>query len=342
MSEPALESAGPVEIGLGLQSDKSLDEYARLGMLAEECGFDVLSVFSDLLFQPPLPALLAMARVTRRVRLGAACWNPYTVHPYEIAGQMAMLDHASGGRGYLGLARGSWLGDIGVAQPSPVRHLREAVALIRALLSGDDTGIDADLFPLAPGVALRYPRPKQVPPILIGTWGVQTAALAGEIADEVKVGGSANPDMVGVIRARIARGAQRVERAPHEVGVVIGAVTVVDDDGVAARRRARREVAMYLPVIAALDPTITLPPDLLARLDGLVRAGHHEDAGKLISDDVLDLFAFSGTPEQVAEQTQRVIDAGASRVEFGTPHGRTDGEGIAVLGRRVLPLLDRG
>ena len=41
-----------------------------------------------------------------------------------------------------------------------------------------------------------------------------------------------------------------------EVGIVVGAVTVVDEDGDAARERARREVAMYLEVVGGLDPTL--------------------------------------------------------------------------------------
>ncbi|GAA4334208.1 hypothetical protein GCM10023162_38100 [Klenkia terrae] len=58
-------------------------------------------------------------------------------------------------------------------------------------------------------------------------------------------------------------------------------------------------------------------------------------------DEVLDLFAFSGTPEQVAVQAQLLVDAGASRVEFGTPHGLTDDRGVELIGTRVLPLLHR-
>jgi 5,10-methylenetetrahydromethanopterin reductase len=56
---------------------------------------------------------------------------------------------------------------------------------------------------------------------------------------------------------------------------------------------------------------------------------------------VLDLFAFSGTPEQVAAQAQALIDAGVSRVEFGTPHGLTDASGVDLLGSEVLPALHR-
>ncbi len=36
-----------------------------------------------------------------------------------------------------------------------------------------------------------------------------------------------------------------------------------------------------------------------------------------------------------------LIDAGVQRVEFGTPHGLTDAAGVELLGRRVLPMLDR-
>ena len=97
------------EFGIAFQTDKPPGAYAPLAAAAEAHGFDVVSVFADLLYQPPLPALLEMARATSRVRLGAACFNPYTRHPYEIAGQVAALDAASAGRAYLGLARGAWL-----------------------------------------------------------------------------------------------------------------------------------------------------------------------------------------------------------------------------------------
>ncbi len=329
------------EIGLGLQSDKAPGDYARLAAAAEEHGIDVLSVFGDLLYQPPLVPLLEMAAATSRVRLGAACWNPYTTHPYELAGQYAALDRLSGGRAYLGLARGTWLGALGVAQPRPVAHLREAVRLVTALLAGDADGLAGELYPLAPGTTLRYPLPADPPRVLLGTWGPTTAALAGEVAAELKVGGSANPAMVGVMREWTAVGARRSGRPEDAVGIVVGAVTVVDEDGEAARARARTEVAMYLAVVAGLDPTVTLPEGLLEEVAARVTAGDDAGAGRLVPDDVLDLFAFSGTPEQVAAQAQRLVDAGAARVEFGTPHGLTDDRGVELIGTRVLPLIDR-
>jgi 5,10-methylenetetrahydromethanopterin reductase len=46
---------------------------------------------------------------------------------------------------------------------------------------------------------------------------------------------------------------------------------------------------------------------------------------------------MAGTPEQVAEQAAALFAAGARRVEFGSPHGLTDEDGIRLLGERVLP-----
>ncbi|MET7572189.1 LLM class flavin-dependent oxidoreductase [Streptomyces sp. NPDC005492] len=328
------------EIGLGFQSDKHAADYARLAGKAEAYGFDVLSVFGDLMYQPPIFPLLEMARATERVRIGAACWNPYSMHPYEIAGQVAALDLASAGRAYVGLARGSWLGDVGIAQPRPLAHLRDAAQLIQTLLSGSPDGFQGEVFQLAPGSRLAYQPHRPRVPLLIGTWGAQTAAMAGRIgAREIKIGGTVNPAMVEVMRHRLAGGgATGPAGAP---GIVVGAVTVVDEDGRLARSRARTEVAMYLPVVAALDPTVDVPEDLLARVKDLLGQGRAADAGALIPDDLLDLFAFCGTPEHVAAQAQRLIDAGVSRVEFGTPHGLTDDLGVDLIGTRVLPLLQK-
>jgi 5,10-methylenetetrahydromethanopterin reductase len=327
------------EFGIAFQADKPAGGYAPLAAAAESHGFDVVSVFADLLYQPPLPALLEMAGATSRVRLGAACLNPYTLHPYEIAGQVAALDAASAGRSYLGLARGAWLGAVGIAGSRPLTRLREAAAVARALLSGDDTGFAGQEFALAPGTRLRYPLPPRVPPLLLGAWGPRATALAGEIADELKVGGTASPAVVRQARRRAAAASLAAGRPAGGVRVVAGAVTVVAEDGAAARRRARSEVAMYLAVVGGLDTTGELPDGLVSRVAGLVAAGDDAAAGALIPDDVLDRFAFSGTPGQVAEQARGVIEAGAGRVDFGTPHGLTAAEGVRLLGSRVLPLL---
>ncbi len=310
-----------MEIGLGLQSNKSPAEYAKLTRLAEHYGFDVLTVFSDLMYQPAIAPLMIAALNSTSIRLGPACLNPFTLHPVEIAGQIAALELASNGRAYLGLARGAWLDAAGITQARPVRALREAADIVRLLLARDPGGYQGEIFSVAPGTTLQYQTCRPRVPLLIGTWSPRTAALAGEIADEVKIGGSANPAMVRRMRDLIDVGTKRAGRPPEDVGIVVGAVTVVAEDSEEARRLARTAVAMYLDVVGRLDPTSDVP------------------TGRAIPDDVLDRFAMAGTPEQVAAQANALFEAGARRVEFGSPHGPTEEEGIRLLGERVLPQL---
>jgi 5,10-methylenetetrahydromethanopterin reductase len=335
-------SGGARALSIALQSDEDLAAYASLAPLIEEAGFAAISVYADLRYPSPLLPLITIARATSRIRLGPACLNPYLLHPVEIANQLHILDSVSGGRAYLGLARGAWLDAVGVPQERPVRRLREAADVVRLLMAGDDRGYRGEIFRVQPGVRLAYRPVRPGVDLLLGAWGPLGVALAGELAAEVKIGGTANPALLPRAIQALARGQARAGRPPGTTGLACGAVTVVDDDGAAARRLARAEVASYLPVVAALDPQAGPGPGELAAMQRLVRAGDHEAAGRLVPGEVLDRFAFSGTPAQVAAQVAGLFDAGATRVEFGTPHGLTAARGIELLGRRVLPAVLAG
>jgi 5,10-methylenetetrahydromethanopterin reductase len=331
-------SARESELGLGLQSNKPPGAYGQLAAAAEAAGFATVCVFNDLWFQPPLPALLEIAGATSRVRIGPAGMNPFTVHPVEIAGQIAALDAASNGRAYLGLVRGSWLDELGICEDRPLVALRDAWEVVRRLLAGDLEGFAGERFALPPGAALRYPRLRPALPFQVGAWRPGLVGLAGELADELKVGGSANPAMVAVARKRLAAGSARVGREAEDVDIVLGAVTVVDEDGERARRAARLALLLYLPVVGPLDPAGGVDADLLARLAELSADGRDDDAAALIPDAIVDRFSFAGTPKAVAEHVRDVLDAGARRVEFGPPYGLDEHAGVRVLAERVVPL----
>jgi len=245
-----------------------------------------------------------MARVTERVRLGPAALNSNTLHPVEIAGQAAALDLASNGRAYLGLVTGSWLEQLGLDENRPLTRLREAVEVVRRLLERDTSGFAGERFTLAPGAGLEYEPLRPQVPLMIGTWRPRAAAFAATVADEVKIGGTANPDLIRLMRSWLG---------PDGPRIVVGAVTVVDEDSAGARARAAAEVEMYLDVVGALDRTLDLRPG---------------------EKPPLEKFVLAGTPTEVAAHARALVEAGAARVEFGTPQGRLD-----LLCDRVLPEL---
>jgi len=327
-------------LSIAFQTDKSPAEYIALAKLVDRYPFDVVSVYGDAPFHPSFGPLLLMAPHLRRARLGPAGVSPARMAPVDMAANTALLDATAPGGAYLGIVRGAWLDAHGIAEPSrPLTAIHEAVEIVRLILSGESGGYAGDIYHLADHVRAPYPLPAAPIPIMIGSWGPKLCALAGEIADEVKVGGSANPAVVPVIRQRIAAGERQAGRSPGTVGVVLGAVSVVDEDRQAARVLARRELALYLPVVAALDPTTTVEPELIARVEEHVNRGDSEAAAALIPDDLLDRFALAGNPADLIEHCQALFAAGVSRIEFGTPHGLKPETGIRLLGEKVLPAL---
>ncbi len=329
------------ELSIAFQTDKHAAEYRALAQLVDRYAFDAVSVYCDAPFHPSYGPLLLMAPYLRRARLGPAAVSPFRMPPVDIAANTALLADAAPGGAYVGIARGAWLAEHGIQETArPVQAVRETVEIVRYLLGGGTGGYAGEVYSIAPHVRAPYPLPAVPIPVLIGTWGARLSAVAGELADEVKVGGSANPDMVGVMRGYLGVGEGRAGRPPGAVGIVMGAVTVVDADRDRARRAARRAAALYLPVVVPLDPTVQVEPELLDRIRTHVQRQEIETAAALISDDLLDRFAFAGNPADLIRQAEALFAAGAARIEFGTPHGldRPE-EGIRLLGEQVLPVL---
>lgn len=326
-------------VSVAFQTDKPVNVYGELAQTVEAYGFAGVAVYNDMLYQPAWLPLMEMARATHKIRVGVAAVNPFTSHPVNIAGNIALIDEVSQGRAYLGVARGGWLDYVGVYPQRAVTALREALGCVRHLLSQSKEPFAAEIFPLAGGEALRWQILRPDVPFLLGTWGVKTIQACIEEIAEVKLGGTANPAVIPQIRRAIDDAPRRASNPRETIGIVAGAVTVVDEDGPAARQLARREAALYLSIIAKIDRTLGIEPELMSRIDAASAVFDFEQVGRLISDELLDRLAFCGTPEQVAEQALRLFEAGVQRVEYGTPHGFSAANGLRLLGEEVLPIL---
>jgi 5,10-methylenetetrahydromethanopterin reductase len=196
----------------------------------------------------------------------------------------------------------------------------------------------AEFFSIKGGDSLRWKIKRSHIPKMLGSWGLKTLKLCYPYISEIKLGGSVNPDMVAYYAKKISEIKNSLSQN-HDVGIVTGAVTVVDEDGDKARQLAKQEVALYLPIIAALDPTLDIPVDVIQGINQAAADYDFKGAAEYIDDNLLSKFALAGTPEDLIEHCKRLIDVGAGRIEFGTPHGIPSEQGIQLLGSRVLPSL---
>lgn len=332
-------SAADVEFGVRLGGTLPPSEYARFAEHLEVHGFHAATVSGDLMMQPPALPLATMAAASGRLRLGVGCYTPWTLHPVEIARQLAYLDHLSDGRIFMGVARGARMTQLRIDQSNALSAIEDCVNVVRTLLAQADGGYRGRVYRLAPNAVAQYPIRRAAIPLMIGTWSPVLAAYAGEHADEIQLCCCANADMVAVMREYAIVGSKRAGRPADEPRIVLAAVTVVDDHADVARSRARTEVARSFHEAASLDSTFETDPEVLTRMAPFLLAGDYESAGRLIPDDALARFTFSGNADQIVEQAMGVYAAGAARIEFGAPFGTTPHRGIELLGRRVLPAL---
>lgn len=299
------------EVSIALQTNKSPTEYIAFAKLINEFDFDVVSVYCDLPYQPSYGPLFLMAPHIKKSRLGPAAVSPSRIHPFDIAANSALLYQIAAGGVYVGLARGAWLEDYGINEiKKPIQGIKEACSIIRNIHSGYLPEFHGEVFQTYRSIIVPYPVPAKKIPILIGTWGPKLSKVAGEIADEVKVGGSSNPDFGLMIREWINEGEEIGSRRKDTVKLVMGAVTVVDEDGDRAKQKAKEELVLYFPVVAQLDKSISIPSDLIQRVQTHLKRDETKAAAELISDDILEKFAFAGTPNDLIRRSERLYEAG--------------------------------
>jgi probable F420-dependent oxidoreductase len=166
-------------------------EWLDLARKTDDLGYSTLLLPDH--FGPqlaPLPALLAAATATPRLRVGTIVLDNDFRHPALLAKEAATIDLMTDGRFELGIGAGWMEADYRVSglpfDPAGVRvaRLTEAVQIIKAFFADDGPvtfhGKYYRVDNLQPG-----PRPSQRPPLLIAGTRRRMLTLAAREADIV-------------------------------------------------------------------------------------------------------------------------------------------------------------
>jgi probable F420-dependent oxidoreductase len=168
--------------------------WKELARRAEAEGYDVVSLPDHLGDQfGPIAALAAVAAVTDSVRLSMFVLANDLRHPAVLAKETTTLDVISDGRVELGLGAG-WsaaeFAAMGIPFDRPgsrIERLGEAIALLKALFTGEKTNFEGRYY-RAVDLEMR-PRPVRPSgiPLVLGGGGKSMLALAVREADTVSV-----------------------------------------------------------------------------------------------------------------------------------------------------------
>src|ERR687897_833118 len=98
---------------------------------------------------PAFSAARAAATITKRIVIGLGVVNPYTRHPALVAMETAALAAIAPGRVVLGLGSSNrkWIeAQMAIPFKTPLRGLREGVAIVRRLLDGERLTCTGEVF----------------------------------------------------------------------------------------------------------------------------------------------------------------------------------------------------
>jgi 5,10-methylenetetrahydromethanopterin reductase len=147
-----------MRFSLRLNNDLTVPQYEALAQAAEGAGFDQFWVSHDLFLRSSSVILPIVARATTKIEIGSCIFNPYTINPAELAMFAGTMDELSGNRFNLGLAAGAkeFLQWVGLAQERPLTAMRETIAIVRRLLSGEPSALHGQFVQWSPEAFLRH------------------------------------------------------------------------------------------------------------------------------------------------------------------------------------------
>jgi alkanesulfonate monooxygenase SsuD/methylene tetrahydromethanopterin reductase-like flavin-dependent oxidoreductase (luciferase family) len=249
--------------------------------------------------------------VTERIRVGTGVVPIYTRTPATMAQTAATIDELSQRRLTLGLGVShravveAWHGQ---RIDRPVAEMREYVAIVRAILRGEDPP-PGEKWRTSFHLATLQPRPQL--PIFIAALSPAMLRLAGEISDGVILW-LCNPNYIrDVVVPEVRKGRERAGKGPEGFSIVAAIPTAVTEDAASAYDAMRSELIPYfgLPFYRAMLERSGFGEEVAA-FDAAT--GDPEEMRAAISQAFLAAVTAVGDQEKVRAGIDRYADAGTT------------------------------
>jgi 5,10-methylenetetrahydromethanopterin reductase len=284
------------EFGLSFDGGETPHAMRDMVKTADQGGASTVWLASHLFQREPIAtAALALAN-TKDISIALMAMSPYSVHPLYATMAAATLDEYFPGRVKLcfGVGAPRDLEAAGLVADHPLGTMREAIAVARALLSGEVVDFKGERFHVS---GRRLANGAREIPIFLAASGPMMLELAGAAADGVLISAATSPAFIRWTLDLVRKGEQAAGRRIKKTALVY---VSADDDETVARDRLRRLLGFVLRGQHHAR-NLEMAGTVLDQAS-LVAAYAREDwdaVNSLVNDDVVARHSASGTPSQV-------------------------------------------
>jgi 5,10-methylenetetrahydromethanopterin reductase len=329
-----MRNAESISVGVSLASPIPPTQLIAAYQLIEQRGFNELWVHEDYFYHGAFSAAATALQATRGISVGIGIVSALVRHPAVTAMEIATLAGSHPGRLRVGIGHGvpEWMQQLGLKPKSPLQSLKEAFTSVRRLLAGEVL-TQVGLFTFN-GVQLAHPVAGV--PLYAGVIGPKSLALSAEIADGTVITVMSGPKYIEYAREITTTASGQTQDFPaHALPTLT--LCFVDVDGRAARRAARKAVALMLALAG---------PDILTKVYGIddqlrdmIARGGATIIEAEMPEEWIDWFAAAGEPEQCLERVRALAGAGATSVILTLSDPLSVRSSIELLADHVLRRL---
>ena len=308
----------------------------------------VEGVWAPQIFGAPFTTLAAAAAVTTRIKLGTGIALAFTRSPLETACSAIDLDHISDGRVVLGLgssAESQIEGSFGMPYGKPLKHMREIVGQVRAVIEQGHTGelkrlegeyntLDLSHFRLV------RPARRSAIPIYLPAVFEKACEQAGAIAD----GLLGHPlwttawlrDRVG---QSLALGLEQAGRKRTDVTINLMIFTVINDNRAEAIADARTNIAFYTqsPQYLRYFAEIGFGKEAEA-IQAAFAIQDYDAMAKACPDEMITAITILGSSAEVQKQVAERVQY-ADAITLVVPQFGIEPEKAAIYRKRIANLF---
>jgi 5,10-methylenetetrahydromethanopterin reductase len=310
----------PQRVALYLQDAHPIRDGMEYVKYAEEKGFEAVWQAESRLVRDAVVPMAAFAAVTDRIKVGSGVINNWTRNAALIAQTYLTLDDLAPDRMILGI--GAWwdplASNVGIDRKSPLTAMREVVEVVRRLLHAEEVTFHGEYVNVT-GIQLDVVHGRKGPrnvPIYIGATGPKMLELTGEIGDGVVLNYLVKPEYNDMALDMLEQGAKKAGKTLDDIDRPQLVVCSMDEDRRKGLDGAKKLVTQYLaqqPHFAkALGADESMVNAIKSRLGWPATEEEIESAMEFVPDEMVQMVAAAGSPEECKVKVQEYIDRGCT------------------------------
>jgi 5,10-methylenetetrahydromethanopterin reductase len=333
----------PFRIGVMQLTMEPVEEMLATARALDEHGFDTMWLAEaypwwrkhQMEARSSTVVSALMAKETSRLTIAWGIISPFTRHPVQVAMDARVVQELAPGRFILGFGTSKiFLNNARMQTNKTLGPMRDAVAIVRGVLSGDEFRYDGETWS-ADVPAMNADAPSDVPPVYVAATAPKMQALAGEIGDGCLTPSITTPAFVRYTRENV--------RADIDIGcTIVASIAEERDEG---RDGAREIAGMYLAnkvqnIKGAADTLLELAVIDIEEIRPVAEAmerGGRLAAKEQVTDAILDKCKpIAGTPADCIAAIEEYRDAGCTHVMLEL-WGAKRHDQIRLFAEKVLP-----